>query len=99
MLLRRVAALGVGWVAAAGAAGGQTRPAELPPLLTPPPATPAPPPGPRAGPGPAGEYDHAHLYLPDYRPAGGPAEPRGLLARWRARVADLRGSRPPGWPR
>lgn len=68
MLRRWLGKCGLGLLAAqpALAADCQNPPTELPPLLTPP-ATAAPPPssGPR---GPTGEYDHNHLYLPDYNP-------------------------------
>jgi hypothetical protein len=58
------------------------RPTQLPPLLVPPSEPPgARPPGdPR---GPAGEYDHGHLYLPDYSPPA-PRAPEVCrpLGRW-----------------
>ncbi|MBA4065984.1 MAG: hypothetical protein C0501_20150 [Isosphaera sp.] len=98
MLLRVVAGCGVGLLAAAGSAVGQVPRAELPPLLTPPPVDARPTARPAAA-GPVGEYDHGHLYLPDYRPVGKPSEPRGLLARWlQSRRTAAAGWRP-GWVR
>ncbi|HVL13316.1 MAG TPA: BBP7 family outer membrane beta-barrel protein [Gemmata sp.] len=58
------------------------RPTQLPPLLIPPTAQTdqRPPAGPR---GPAGEYDHGHLYLPHYEPpAPAVAEVCRPLGRW-----------------
>lgn len=58
----------------------QDRPVELPPLLTPPAGDPGPPPaGPR---GPTGEYDHGHLYLPQYVPPDAAPEACRPLGRW-----------------
>jgi hypothetical protein len=57
------------------------RPTQLPPLLVPPAnQSPCPPVGP---PGPAGDYDHGHLYLPDYVPPA-PQAPEACrpLGRW-----------------
>ncbi len=64
-----------------GAPDTPERPVELPPLLTPPAATAAP----TAVPGPAGlvgEYDHGHLYLPQYAPARTGPEDCRPLGRW-----------------
>jgi hypothetical protein len=58
------------------------RPTQLPPLLVPPTETPNT--QPRVCPrGPTGEYDHGHLYLPEYvPPAAKPPEVCRPLGRW-----------------
>jgi hypothetical protein len=86
MRLCRLAAFGLS-LFTASVCGAQVpydpldRPTELPPLLVPP-TTPAP--CPREQPaGPAGEYDHGHLYLPQYVPPA-PQAPEVCrpLGRW-----------------
>lgn len=71
--------------AAVGFAQEPERPTELPPLLTPPPAselTPRPQPTPHRGRGPVGEYDHNHLYLPNDVPSSKPPETCRPLGWW-----------------
>jgi hypothetical protein len=61
---------------------GQDRPVELPPLLTPPPSD-AHPVAPLIPRGPAGEYDHGYLYLPQIAPSEVNSTPTcGPWGRW-----------------
>jgi hypothetical protein len=89
MRLCRLAAFGLSLLTAS-VCGAQVpydpldRPTELPPLLVPPAnQPPCPPGGPAGPPGPAGEYDHGHLYLPQYVPPA-PQAPEVCrpLGRW-----------------
>jgi hypothetical protein len=76
-----VALLGAGGAFAQVPYDPLDRPTQLPPLLVPPANQ---PPCPPAGPvGPAGEYDHGHLYLPEYVPPV-PRAPEACrpLGRW-----------------
>jgi hypothetical protein len=100
-ICRWLLALGLG-LGSAAAAGAQVnspnspdcicpdRPAQLPPLLTPPTGDPnAPPPAsPR---GPTGEYDHGYLYLPESAPPAptGPEQCRPLGRWWVSPTLEL----------
>lgn len=81
MFTRWLLASGFGLLVTTGVSA-QERPVELPPLLTPPTGDPnaSAPMGPR---GPSGEYDHGHLYLPQFAPPSAPGpEACRPLGRW-----------------
>ncbi|MCE9564726.1 MAG: BBP7 family outer membrane beta-barrel protein [Planctomycetes bacterium] len=70
--------------AVTGSAQVPDRPTELPPLLPAPPSDQVTPPPPATGPrGPVGEYDHSHLYLPEFvAPTKTTPETCRPLGRW-----------------
>jgi hypothetical protein len=67
---------------------GYEHPTQLPPLLRPPVDDPSAP-GPAGPVGPTGEYDHGHLYLPEYAPPSGPEACRPLGRWWVSPTLEL----------